>query len=126
MSNTYWPGYLPPELEPGTTALQQAKHWLIVNLGLEKDALHVYLALILVFGSAWAFKWSLKSWKPPALVFVVALIGEIWDIRDGLRTSVTLATSWPWSVHDLINTMVWPIAIMLLARYSPVFRDPQG
>jgi hypothetical protein len=116
--------YPPALIEPGTTWLQQAKLWLIETVGLEKDALHVYLALILVFGSARLFRWPLTSWKPPALVFVVALIGEAWDIRDGLITSVPLVVSWPLSLHDMINTMFWPLAIMLMARFTRIFRQP--
>ena len=107
-------------IPPGTTWMQEAKTWLVSHAGLEKDALHVYFALILFFGSVWLFKWSLKSWKP------VMLIGEAWDIRDGLMTSVPLEVSIPYSVHDLWNTMFWPLAIMLLARFTVVFREPPG
>ncbi|MEZ0244536.1 MAG: hypothetical protein ACAH11_14270 [Sphingomonas sp.] len=117
--------YPPAIVEPGTTVLQQAKHWLIGAIGLEKDALHVYFALILLFGSAWLFRWPLRSWKPQALILAIALLGEAWDIRDGLLTRVPLVISLPFSLHDLYNTMFWPLAIMLLARFSPVFGDPQ-
>ena len=113
--------YPPAIVEPGSTWLQQAKHWLMGAAGLEKDALHVYLALSLLFGSAWLFRWQLRSWKPSALILAVALAGEAWDIRDGLRTSVPLVVSLPWSVHDIWNTMFWPLAIMLLARFTRVF-----
>ena len=106
---------------PGTTWMQEAKTWLVSHIGIEKDALHVYLALILVFGSVWLFKWRLKSWKPVMLVLAVMLAGEAWDIRDGLMTSVPLEVSIPYGVHDMWNTMFWPVAIMLLARFTGVF-----
>lgn len=108
-------------VEPGTTFFQQAKLWLIDAAGLEKDALHIYFALILLFGSVWLFRWPLRSWKPFALILAFALIGEAWDIRDGLLTRVPLAVSVPLSVHDLWNTMFWPGAILLLARFTRVF-----
>lgn len=104
-----------------TTWLQQAKIWLIQHVGLEKDALHVYFALILLFGSVWLFRWSLRSWKPFVLILAVALIGEAWDMRDGLLTRVPLVVSVPLSVHDLWNTMFWPAVILLLARFTRVF-----
>ena len=116
--------YPPALIAPGTTWMQQAKHWLIGATGLEKDALHVSLALILLFGSVWLFRWSLRSWKPQALILGVALVGEIWDLRDGLMTSVPLVVSLPDSVHDVVNTMVWPLAILLLARFTTVFGVP--
>ena len=117
--------YPPAIVTPGTTWLHLAKHWVMGVAGLEKDALHVYLALILLFGSVWLFRWSLRSWKPQALILAVALGGEAWDIRDGLLTSVPLVVSLPLSVHDIWNTMFWPLAIMLLARFTPAFAAPQ-
>jgi len=111
----------PPAVIKGYSWLQSIKIWVMHHVGLEKDALHVYFALTLMFGSALLFRWSLRSWKPVALVFVVAVIGEIWDIRDGLLTRVPLVVSLPFSEHDLWNTMFWPIAILLLARFSDVF-----
>jgi hypothetical protein len=116
--------YPPAIVEPGTTFFQQAKLWLIHSAGLEKDALHIYLALILLFGSVWLFRWSLRSWKPFALILVAALIGEVWDIRDGLLTRVPLAVSVPLSIHDIWNTMFWPLAILLLARFTRVLDAP--
>lgn len=111
----------PPAVIKGYSWLQTVKMWVVQHAGLEKDALHVYFALALVFGSALLFRWNLRSWKPVALVLAVAVIGEIWDIRDGLLTRVPLVVSIPLSEHDLWNTMFWPVAIMLLARFSDVF-----
>jgi hypothetical protein len=118
--------YPPAVIKPGTTLLQESKTWVVDHVGLEKDALHVYLALILLFGSAWLFRWSLRSWKPAALIFVVAAAGEVWDIRDGLMTSVPLEVSLPLSWHDLWNTMFWPLAILVLAHVSPLFGSRAG
>lgn len=105
---------------PGTTFMQTAKMWVVHHIGLEKDALHVYFALFLLFGSVMLFRWSLRSWKPYVLILAIALIGEIWDMRDGLLTSVPLVVSFPDSVHDVWNTMFWPMAILLLARFTDV------
>ncbi|MCW3838444.1 hypothetical protein ACFQ1E_20665 [Sphingomonas canadensis] len=118
--------YPPAIVTPGTTWLQESKLWLIQHVGLEKDALHIYVALLLLFGSAWLFRWRLSGWKPAAIVLAAALAGEAWDIRDGLMTSVPLAVSLPFSVHDLWNTMFWPVAILLLARYTPLFGERAG
>ncbi|RYG22378.1 MAG: hypothetical protein EON93_25230, partial [Burkholderiales bacterium] len=60
--------------------LQASKLWLIEHVHLAKDALHIYVALLLLFGVALAFKWSLRNWKPWAVVLAAALIGEAWDL----------------------------------------------
>lgn len=111
---------------PGTTFLQSTKLWIVHHIGLEKDALHVYFALFLLFGSVMLFRWSLRSWKPYALIFAIAVTGEIWDLRDGLLTSVPLVVSFPDSVHDVWNTMFWPVAILLLARFTDLFGARPG
>ena len=100
--------------------LQATKLWLVEHVGLAKDALHVYVALTLFFGAAWLFRWPVRSWKPLGVVVVVALIGEGWDLRDSAvyGTPVDLAANW----KDLWNTSFWPLAIVLLARATPLFR----
>ena len=118
--------YPPAIVTPGTTWLQLAKHWLMDHVGLEKDALHIYFALFLLFGSVMLFRWSIRSWKPQALILAFALAGEAWDIRDGLMTRVPLVVSLPASIHDIWNTMFWPIAILLLVRFTDVFGARPG
>ena len=56
--------------------LQTVKYWLIQHFDLAKDALHIYVALLLFFGSALLFRWPVRSWKPWAIVLAAALIGE--------------------------------------------------
>lgn len=96
------------------SALQEVKLWLVDHLGLAKDALHVHIGLMLFFGAALLFRWRLSSWKPWAVVAAVAIVGEIWDIRDSVAYKSTVHYSANW--HDIWNTMVWPTAILLLAR----------
>ena len=87
--------------------------------GLSKDALHVYTALLLHFGSALLFGWRLRSWKPWLVVLGVTVAGEVWDYFDILREDDPVS----WSNHgkDLWNTMLAPTAIVLLAQYTPLF-----
>ncbi|CAN5478581.1 hypothetical protein BH09PSE4_BH09PSE4_04170 [soil metagenome] len=106
------------------SGLQTVKFWLVHHVGLAKDALHIYVALILFLGSAMLFKWGLKSWKPWAVVLAAALLGEAWDVRDTIAYGqpVHLWANW----HDIWNTMFWPSVLMLLARYSALFRLSDG
>ena len=99
--------------------LQTVKYWLIQHFDLAKDALHIYVGLLLFFGTALAFGWSLRSWKPWAVVLAAALIGEAWDLRDSgvYHTRVNLWANW----KDVWNTMFWPSVIVLLARFTTLF-----
>lgn len=100
--------------------LQQAKLWLVGNLHLAKDALHIYVALFVFLGSAALFRWPLRSWKPLALVAVAAIGGEAWDMIDRVRGGIGQDPAGNWK--DVWNTMFWPTALWLLARYTVVLR----
>ncbi|MBA3878828.1 MAG: hypothetical protein C0500_03830 [Sphingobium sp.] len=99
--------------------LQSSKLWLIGQTDLAKDALHIYVALGLFFGSALLFGWKLSSWKPWSVVLAAALLGEAWDIRDRIASGMPLDLWGDW--HDIWNTMFWPSVILLLARRTRLF-----
>lgn len=99
---------------------QDLKFDVMSVVGLSKDALHVYVGLIVFLVAAAVVKPGLRSRLPLLAVFLVALLGEILDVRYNLRTfhrGRLMA-----SVHDLVNTMFWPLALWLLARYSRVMK----
>lgn len=100
--------------------LQDAKLWLGANLGLAKDALHIYIALLLFFGSATIFRWPLRSWKPWLVVAVATIVGEAWDLYDSIAydTPIRLAAN----AKDILNTLFWPTALMMLARWTRVLK----
>lgn len=94
--------------------LQTVKFWMVGHMDLAKDALHVYVALAMFLGSATLFKWRLSDRRPWLIVLVVAIAGEIWDLRDSVvyGTPIHLWANW----HDIWNTLFWPSVIVLLAR----------
>ncbi len=93
--------------------------WLVQTLHLAKDALHVYVALLVFFGACALFRWKAWQWKPWLCVLAAALAGEALDIRDSLAfdTGVDLGGSF----KDLWNTLLVPTLLVLLARCSKVF-----
>ena len=103
--------------------LQSVKFWLVQHVGLAKDALHIYVGLTLFLGTALAFRWPLRSWKPWAVVAAVALFGEAWDLRDSLvhHTPIDLWDNW----HDIWNTLFWPSVLAILARSTRLFSRAQ-
>lgn len=99
--------------------LQSAKLWLADHVHLAKDALHIYVALLLFLGTALLFKWPIRSWKPWAVVLAAALAGEAWDLRDSLvyGTAIDLSANF----KDIWNTLFWPTALLILARTTRIF-----
>ena len=100
--------------------LQATKLWLVEHVHLAKDALHIYVALGLLVGSALVFGWKLASWRPWLVVAAAAVVGEIWDIRD--RWVYGVPQQYGANGHDLWNTLFWPTVILLLARRTRLFR----
>lgn len=100
--------------------LQSAKWMLVEHLNLSKDSLHIYVGMSLFLGSALVLGWSLKSWRPWMLVLVAALIGEAWDLRDSLAygTRIHLLAN----LKDILNTILWPTVLMLLARHTKALK----
>jgi hypothetical protein len=98
----------------------QAIKWAIVTAtGLERDALHIYVGLVVFFMVAIVFKKPLRSPLPWLAVLLVAIVGELFDLRDDLA----IIGHWRWkdSLHDIINTQFWPAVLCLLTRYTNVF-----
>jgi thiol:disulfide interchange protein len=102
------------------SSYQQAKLYLVDNLHLAKDALHIYVALAVFFGACFLFRWKASQWKPLLAVLAVACAGEIWDLHDTLAAALPVDPAG--HAKDIANTLLVPAIIVLLARYSRVFR----
>jgi len=100
--------------------LQSAKLALVGHLDLGKDALHIYVGLIVFFAAAALFRMSLKDWRPWAAVLLVALAGEIWDLVDTFNEGRAPHYWRNWK--DIWNTMFWPTALVILARYTRILK----
>ena len=102
------------------SAFQGSKLWLVAMLGLPKDALHIYVGLILFLGTAALFRRPLRSPLPILVVILAALAGETWDIIDTLNAGRTIYWARNW--HDVWNTGFWPLTLYLLARFTRVLK----
>lgn len=103
-----------------TSNFQGLKLTIMHYTHLEKDALHIYVGLILLLVGVGVFKLSIRSVKPLFLVLFFAVLGELIDRRDNI---VDLGY-WRWqdSVHDIINTLFWPTILVLMARFTTLFQ----
>ena len=99
---------------------------LAADLSVEKDALHIYAAFAVQAGAAALLRTSLARWLPWFVVLAVELANEWMDVWFGEEAHIQ-----QWQLdgarHDLINTMILPTVILLLARYAPGLfrRDPR-
>lgn len=84
--------------------------------GLERDALHIYAAILIQIGSAALLRRTLASPWPWLVVLAFALANEWLDVqRDHLVEEWEKAAS----LHDLWNTMLLPSLLLLVARFAP-------
>lgn len=92
---------------------------------LSSDAIHLHVGLIVIVVACWARQPA--KWIYRAMFFLVFLnlVNEALDLgRNGL-------SSWPLSVKDVINTLLWPTVIsitclrLLALREDDVSQDPR-
>ena len=105
-----------------TSAVQSLKLALVQAVGLSKDALHIYAGLIVFFVVIIPLRNRSASPWPLIAVMIVAIIGELVDMRDDINS----LGAWRWraSIHDVLNTAFWPFVITLLVR-AKVFAAKQ-
>lgn len=97
-----------------TSAIQSAKRTVELILGLSKDALHVHLGLAVFLAASYVVRKRFRAAVPLLAVLAAACLGEIFDARDDMAT----LGRWRWrsSLHDLLNTMFWPVVFTGLFR----------
>jgi hypothetical protein len=103
-----------------TSLVQSLKVDIIAVTHLSKDALHVYLGLIVWLLAAALWRKSIATLRPWLVVFLVALGVECFDVLDAWRSFGQWRVRA--SVHDVINTMFWPTVLALLARHTRLLK----
>ena len=92
---------------------------LVDTLGLSRDALHIHVGLILYFLLRVLFRRN-SVWVL-AIVFALVLMAEVADIYLIYQSSGVVV--WSASLHDILNTMVWPVCIYLFEIYLGIMSD---
>jgi hypothetical protein len=99
----------------------------IAELTVEKDALHIYGAFVVQVLAAIVTRRSLASVIPWLAVLAAVGANEALDL---IFEKEPYIHQWQIDgvVHDLVNTMVLPTALLLLARFAPglFVRPSQG
>lgn len=94
----------------------QVKEMIAQWTGLERDALHIYAAILIQIATAALVRRSMANLLPWFCVLIFALGNEWVDMHAD-----HLVEDWeqPAALHDLWNTMLLPTILMLLARFAP-------
>lgn len=94
---------------------QNAKLIILSILEISKDAIHIHIGLFVFFAAV--VLWRKGSFDARCLipVIIVASLMELLDLRDDYtdQGSIRMAAVTA-SIHDLINTMLWPVVIVIL------------
>ena len=94
------------------------------DLGLAKDALHVYGAVAIQVAAALLCRRSLGHWLPWTIVLLAELLNEAGDMWFGEEARIQ---QWQidGAVHDILNTMILPTLLLLLSRFAPTLFHPR-
>jgi hypothetical protein len=95
------------------------KEWLEASSGLDMDALHVHAGLLIQLLAAWTARRSLRSPIPWLVVLVAVTANEFYDLGIDPWPEAERHSQWAESTKDMINTMVIPTVLLLLARCAP-------
>lgn len=90
----------------------QYKTWLVENVGLTNDALHVHGALLIVCVSALFLRIRPDNIICWLIVMVAELFNEYADIRGVAPGEATMNAG----LHDIYNTMFWPTILVIFGR----------
>ena len=100
-----------------TSTFQAIKLAIVSVIGLSKDALHIYVGLTVYLLATLALRHRARTLWPVLLVFLIACMGEVVDMRDDIRSLGYWR--WPASLHDVVNTVFWPLVLFAFARKAP-------
>jgi len=94
-----------------TSFYQLMKIHILSFFHLSKDAVHIHIGLLAFFLWVLIFRKPLGSLKALIPVLMIAAAMEVFDLRDDFNTFGRFR--WGASLHDLINTLFWPVVIVL-------------
>lgn len=93
---------------------QEFKLTILEITDLSRDAIHIYVGLAVFFTAVALFRRGKIDAAALVPVVVVATLMEIADLYGNYRTMD--AMYWGSSVHDILNTLFWPVIIVLLKK----------
>jgi len=95
-------------------------------VALERDALHIYAAVLIQSAVSLMIRRPLSHPLPWLAVLLAALVNEWADLTFEIWPEGDRDRQWTESAHDLVNTIVLPTVLLLLARYAPALFVNRG
>ena len=101
-----------------TSFYQSLKLTIISIVDLSKDAIHIHIGLIVFF--LFVVLWKKGRFEMICVlpVLVIACLMEAFDLRDDLNSLGHMR--WSASVHDIVNTVLWPVVVAFLAKVKVI------
>lgn len=100
------------------------KRVLVEAADIDRDALHVYAGIAIQLAAALLLRRKLGDWLPWLAVAAVALVNEGLDVYSDIWPDLPLQAGK--SLHDMVNTMIVPSLLMILARWWPAILKRTG
>jgi len=100
---------------------QELKLMLVENLHLAKDAIHIYIGFVCFMLAITVGRRSASSYQALVPGFIVAILLEVLDLRDDIRSLGYFR--WGASLKDILNTNLIPLALVVAARLNVLRRD---
>lgn len=97
----------------------EIKMWLVSTTGLDRDALHIYCALVIQLFCALFFRRRLASLWPWIAVLIIATINEYLDYQHVGESEASILHFQAEAYRDMWNTMLLPTVLTLIARFWP-------
>ncbi|MFN7941194.1 MAG: hypothetical protein U0X73_06320 [Thermoanaerobaculia bacterium] len=103
-----------------TSAYQKFKLAVVAASHLSKDAIHIYLGLAVFLAGVLLLRRPLRSFVPLLPVLGLAIAMEALDRHDDLIAYGHWRVGA--SLHDIVNTCLWPAILVLLVRLTGLER----
>ena len=87
--------------------------------GLSKDAIHIYAGLTVFLLATGIFYKGKVGFLGLIPVIFLAFLMESMDLYDDFNSMGLF--NWSDSAHDIINTTIWPIILVILAKLKYVY-----
>lgn len=108
-----------PAAVPAPHDWHQAKEWLEHAVGLNMDALHIYVGLAILVAAALILRRPLRSPWPWLMVLALELGNEYYDwtyeVWPGFERQLQVAEG----LRDIWNTMALPTFLLIASRWFP-------
>jgi len=101
-----------------TSAYQNLKLSFLEIVNLSKDAVHIHIGLVVFFLAVALWRRGRLDSLSLIPVFLLAGVMEALDLRDDLASFGYMR--WSASLHDLINTVVWPTLVVVLSKWLDI------